>query len=216
YNEAAEEQAVKAKAASTRKYGFRDHFYLVGLATDPAQLKACGDDVLAMFNRSVDQGNKDLVTPPTDREPVRFLSRFDKSATNIKESELFCKIGQVALASSKWYHHPRFPLQALKAASVLNEYTLTDRGTWLSSPLEVTSVMKIFAQGGDVDPNDPLLNPAHLLLGSKAKSEDQVIWEKFVTWAIDHDGGQKVIRDFKKPSGSGEEEQLYSEAPQQS
>ncbi|KIJ06837.1 hypothetical protein PAXINDRAFT_103212 [Paxillus involutus ATCC 200175] len=139
YNKAAEEQAVKAKAAPTRKYGFRDHFYLVGPAADPAQLKACGDDVLAMFNRIVDQGNKDLVTPPTDREPVRFLSRFDKSATNIKESELFCKIGQVpwALAYSKWYHqYPRFPLQALKAASVLNEYTLTDRGIWLSSAQE--------------------------------------------------------------------------------
>ena len=33
--------------------------------------------------------------PPANREPVRFLSRFDKSATNIKESELFCAIGQV-------------------------------------------------------------------------------------------------------------------------
>ncbi|KAF8836258.1 hypothetical protein BDN67DRAFT_1014851 [Paxillus ammoniavirescens] len=219
YNVAAEEQAVKAKAAPTRKYGFRDHFYLVGPASDPAQLKACGDDVLAMFNRIVDQGNKDLVTPPTDREPVRFLSRFDKSATNIKESEIFCKIGQVpwALAYSKWYHqYPRFPLQALKAASVLNEYTLTDRGIWLSSAPEVTSVLKVFAQGGDDDPNDPLLNPGHVLLGSKAKSEDRVIWEKFMTWVVDHDGGQKVVRDFKKPSGSGKAEQLYSEAPAQS
>jgi ABC-type tungstate transport system permease subunit len=109
------------------------------------------------------------------------------------------------LAYSKWYHqYPRFPLQALKAASVLNEYTLTDRGIWLSSAQEVTSKLKIFAQGGDVDPNDPLLNPAHVLLGSKAKSEDQVIWEKFMTWVVDHDG-------FKKPSGSGKEEQLYSE-----
>lgn len=34
-------------------------------------------------------------TPPSDRHPVRFLSRFDKSATNIKESELFITIGQV-------------------------------------------------------------------------------------------------------------------------
>ncbi|KIK97385.1 hypothetical protein PAXRUDRAFT_31812 [Paxillus rubicundulus Ve08.2h10] len=195
YNAAAEDQAEKANIASTRTYGFRDHFYLVGPASDPAQLEDCGDDVLAMFNRIVDQGNKDLATPPTDREPVRFLSRFDKSATNIKESELFCKIGQVpwALAYSKWYHqYPRFPLQALKAASVLNEYTLTDRGIWLSSAQEVTSVLKIFAQGGDVNPNDLLLNPAHVLLGSKANLEDQVIWEEFMVWVVDHNGGQKA------------------------
>lgn len=36
-------------------------------------------------------------TPPEKGDVVRFLSRFDKSATNIKESELFCAIGQVCL-----------------------------------------------------------------------------------------------------------------------
>lgn len=35
--------------------------------------------------------------PPTNRVPVRFLSRYDKSATNIKESLLFCTIGQVRI-----------------------------------------------------------------------------------------------------------------------
>jgi hypothetical protein len=32
---------------------------------------------------------------PEVRPPTRFLSRFDKSATNIKESQIFCTIGQV-------------------------------------------------------------------------------------------------------------------------
>ncbi|KAG9309228.1 hypothetical protein JVU11DRAFT_10707 [Chiua virens] len=202
YNNAAEQQACKTGSAVDRVYGFRDHFFLVGPTSDPADLKSCGDDVLAMINRIVDQGNKDLVVPPTDREPVRFLSRFDKSATNIKESELFCAIGQVpwALAYSRWYHqYPRFPLQALRAASVLSEYTLTDKGTWLSSPKEVTSTLTIFAQGGDTDPNDPLLNPAHVLLGANADPANQVIWKKFMEWVKLPDGGQKVIREFKKP-----------------
>ncbi|KIK79564.1 hypothetical protein PAXRUDRAFT_834038 [Paxillus rubicundulus Ve08.2h10] len=39
--------------------------------------------------------NKASQTPLYDQDPFRFLSRFDKSATNIKESALFCKIGQV-------------------------------------------------------------------------------------------------------------------------
>ncbi|KAF8550851.1 hypothetical protein OG21DRAFT_1499527 [Imleria badia] len=206
YNDAAEKQACKTSAAVQRVYGFRDHFFLVGPTSDPANLKNCEGDVIAMFNRIVDQGNKDLVTPPNDREPVRFLSRFDKSATNIKESELFCAIGQVpwALAYSKWYHqYPRFPLQALRAASVLSEYTLTDKGTWLSSTNEVRSALSTFAEGGDTDPNDPLLNPAHVILGAKAGPENQVIWKKFMEWVKLPDGGQKVAKDFKKPPGPG-------------
>lgn len=34
--------------------------------------------------------------PPTTGLATRFLSRYDKSATNIKESEIFIKIGQVS------------------------------------------------------------------------------------------------------------------------
>src|ERR1700690_3381104 len=85
--------------------------------------------------------------------PTRFLSRYDKSATNIKESLLFAEIGQVsaysscvyslnpsptmqipwAYAYSKWYHqYPRYPIPALTAASLLGEYTLSDRGTFLT------------------------------------------------------------------------------------
>lgn len=87
----------------------------MGPKSNPAKLNV-GDDVLTLFNQIVEQGNKDLVvgfslfatgnltvqlpqTPPSNRPTVRFLSRFDKSATNIKESELYCKIGQVCLRS---------------------------------------------------------------------------------------------------------------------
>ncbi|KAI9571744.1 hypothetical protein HD554DRAFT_2312053 [Boletus coccyginus] len=216
YNAAAEKQACKSGSAVERVYGFRDHFYLVGPTSDPANLADHAGDVLAMFAQIVDQGNKDLVTPPTDRDPARFLSRFDKSATNIKESELFIAIGQVpwALAYSKWYHqYPRFPLQSLNAASVLSEYTLTDKGTWLSSPTSVTSTLTIFAEGGDTDPDDPLLNPAHVLLGAKANTANEEIWNGFMKWVVAADGGQLVIKEFKKPPGVGGV-QLYSPAPE--
>ncbi|KAI9571747.1 hypothetical protein HD554DRAFT_2213768 [Boletus coccyginus] len=216
YNAAAEKQACTAGSVVSRVYGFRDHFYLVGPTSDPANLTSYGGDVLAMFAQIVDQGNKDVATPPTDRDSVRFLSRFDKSATNIKESSLFCSIGQVpwAYAYSVWYHqYPQFPLQALNAASVLSEYTLTDRGTWLSSPNEVTSALTIFAEGGDTDPNDLLLNPAHVLLGAGANSTNEEIWNKFMEWVVAPDGGQLVIQNFKKPSGP-DGVQLYSVAPE--
>jgi len=211
YNAAAEQQSCDTQAAVERKYGFRDHFMLVGpgdFNSNPAGL-AEADDILVMFNKIVKQGNADVVNAPKVGPPTRFLSRFDKSATNIKESELFIKIGQVpwALAYSKWYHqYPRFPLQALEAASLLSEYTLTDYGTWLSSPKNVTGGLKIYKKGLDSE-TDPLLNPAHVLLGAKAKPEYLDIAKKFMEW-VQGEGGQKVIEDFKKNGYT-----LYSKAP---
>lgn len=79
--------------------------------------------------------------------PVRFLSRYDKSACNIKESAIWTALGQVPWAepTSDWYHAcTSFPFAALATASELGEYTLTDRGTWLASPNEVTQGMAVF------------------------------------------------------------------------
>lgn len=113
-----------------------------------------------------------------------------------------------ALVYSKWYHqYPRFPLQALEAASLLSEYTLTDRGTWLSSPQSVTSKLKIFKTGTD-DANDPLLNPAHVLLGSNANVNNKDIANAFIQWVVSEPGGQYVVSQFKKHG-----EVLYSKAP---
>jgi len=211
YNEAAENQSVSSGASIDRQYGFRDHFMLVGPSANPAKL-AKNDSVLTMFNKIVSSGNADVAVPPNPdvRPPTRFLSRFDKSATNIKESELFITIGQVpwALAYSKWYHqYPRFPLQALQAASLLSEYTLTDYGTWLSSPSSVTSSLEIYRKGSD-DADDPLLNPAHVLLGAKADPTHAAISKSFMEWVVSEAGGQKVVAEFKKNG-----EVLYSPAP---
>ncbi|EGN94555.1 hypothetical protein SERLA73DRAFT_188517 [Serpula lacrymans var. lacrymans S7.3] len=220
YNKAAEDQAMRSKSAIRREYAFRDHFLLAGPTSDPAGLDNITDNedrVLLMFNQIVSMGNKDILTPPTDRSAVRFLSRYDKSATNIKESQIFCEIGQVpwAYAYSKWYHqYPRFPLEALSAASLLAEYTLSDHGIWLSSPANVKSNMKIYAIGLDSDSDadetnpDILLNPAHILLGARADEKFKEECQHFMDWVVSPDGGQKVIREFKK-----EGEVLYSEAP---
>lgn len=113
-----------------------------------------------------------------------------------------------ALAYSKWYHqYPRFPIQALNAAAVLDEYTLTDRGTWLSSKPAVTESLHIYKAGTDAA-SDPLLNPAHVLLGAKVEPAYKNICERFMDWVISADGGQKVIREFKHGG-----QVLYSQAP---
>jgi len=210
YNEAAEQQALDSGSAVQRVYGFRDHFLLVGPKTsNPANLSET-DDVLVMFNKIVTQGNVDSATPPADRPPVRFLSRFDKSATNIKESQLFVQIGQVpwAFAYSTWYHqYPRFPIQALQGAALLSEYTVTDRGTWLSSANDTTNALTIFKAGSD-NATDPLLNPARVLLGANADPSSKDISKEFMTWVVADDGGQQVIATFEKNG-----QVLYSKAP---
>lgn len=99
-------------------------------------------------------------------------------------------------------------MEALKEASLRNEYTLTDRGTWLSSPKSVTDSLEIFKEGGDVDPKDYLLNPAHLLLAKS--TSDSTLCRDFMRWVADPNGGQKVIREFKRGDPAVP---LYSEAP---
>ena len=110
-----------------------------------------------------------------------------------------------ALAYSTWYHqYVAYPIQALTAAILLQEYTLTDRGTILSLDPKIAENTVIYKAAEDNE-KDPLLNPAHLLIGSKAL--DKKVAQAFADWATSKKG-QKVITDFKKNG-----EQLYSGAP---
>jgi len=207
YREAAENQALKNGYAVERVYGFRDHFMLVGPYSNPAQLDSQTDDVLAMFNKITKLGRAYPPTVPA----TRFLSRFDKSATNIKESEIFVTIGQVpwALAYSNWYHqYPRFPVEALRAAALLEEYTLTDRGTYTVSNCDVQKALRAYLVGSDAA-DDLLLNPARVLRGRSPM--DQELAVDFLQWMEDDDGGQDVIRNFKLNGVT-----LYTTAPKSS
>lgn len=202
YSAAAERIAIdRGIAADPAYYAFRDHFLLVGPQSNPARLNE-STDISTMF--------ADLHEAAEDKAlngSVRFLSRFDKSATNIKESALWAGIGQVpwANAYSKWYHqYMAFPLQALEAAIRLGEYTITDRGTLLSLDPQTANATRIFKAGSD-DENDPLLNPARVLVGTKAPNPDRA--KQFAQW-VTGPSAQKAITDFKKNG-----EQLYTGAP---
>jgi ABC-type tungstate transport system permease subunit len=132
--------------------------------------------------------------------PTRFLSRYDKSATNIKDSELWIGIGQVSWASkgSTWYHqYVAYPTQALSAAAALQEYTLTDWGTWLAVDEATRSKLTIYKRGTD-DVKDLLLMPGHLLVGGKAK--DLALANDFAAWAVGSEG-QDLIRKFTNKAG---------------
>lgn len=90
YSPAAEQIAIaRGIAAAPAHYAFRDHFLFVGPPANPARVNAA-DDIATIFSalHTAAEGN---ATEP----PVRFLSRHDKSATNIKEVLLWAGIGQV-------------------------------------------------------------------------------------------------------------------------
>jgi ABC-type tungstate transport system permease subunit len=113
-----------------------------------------------------------------------------------------------ALAQSKWYHqYPRFPQEAIRAASSLSEYTLTDRGTWLTAPKSITSQLRIYKMGSD-DANDLLLNAAHLLYGARTPASHAEICREFLDWIVSPRGGQTVIENFSKHGQA-----VYSKAP---
>ena len=120
-----------------------------------------------------------------------------------------------AYAYSIWYHqYPQFPIAALTAASLLQEYTLSDRGTFLtvaSRNKNLTDNLTLYARGEDTDPNDPLLNPASALLGAKVCSQNAQLASAFMDWMIlPSGGGQDVVATFKEP---GTSEVLYTRAP---
>ncbi|KAG8407309.1 hypothetical protein J3458_020797 [Metarhizium acridum] len=202
YTPSAEDIAIRQGIAlSPSYYAFRDHFLLVGPRSNPANLLE-SDDVQTMFSKIFDVAENNKTDPP-----VRFLSRYDKSATNIKENLLWASIGQVpwATAYSAWYHqYIAFPLQALTAAILLQEYTITDRGTILSLDARLRNETVIYKAGTD-GADDPLLNPAHLLIGTKASNPDMA--RAFARWLVSSKG-QSVVRNFQKGGQT-----LYSVAP---
>src|ERR1700739_1927804 len=87
YSEVAEKIAFnQGITTSSGYYAFRDHFLLVGPPSNPANISKTAD-ILTIFSQlraAADAAVTEL--------PVRFLSRYDKSATNIKESSLWIGI----------------------------------------------------------------------------------------------------------------------------
>lgn len=119
----------------------RNWFVIVGPPADPARIRARGAvDAMRAIARS----------------GSLFLSRDDRSGTNVKEDRLW-ELAGVA-PQRAWYRESGQGMSAtLQIASELGAYTLTDIGTFLShqSPLDLA----ILVEGDSV-----LVNPYHILL----------------------------------------------------
>ncbi|KAL8797960.1 MAG: hypothetical protein Q9182_007075, partial [Xanthomendoza sp. 2 TL-2023] len=141
YHPAAEDIAAQQGFTDRSVYAWRDHFMIVGPTCNPAKLdpssaKNVQDLFSQLFRGAVDKPSA-----------VRFLSRYDKSATNVKEEYIWTTIGQVpwAYPYSELYHrYNAFPFQALEVAAKLEEYTLVDRGTWWGVDKWVREKLTVF------------------------------------------------------------------------
>ena len=117
----AERQFIDEGYGSTLRQVAWNDFIIVGPSSDPAHILGGKDSVTA------------LKAIASARAP--FVSRGDRSGTNAAELRLWRTAGRTAeaLNPEKWYRDVGGGMgQALNAASAMNAYTLTDRGTWLS------------------------------------------------------------------------------------
>jgi tungstate transport system substrate-binding protein len=117
----AEQQFMDEGHGATRRQIAWNDFIIVGPSADPARVKGGSDSVAALEAIASAQ--------------APFVSRGDRSGTNAAELRLWKVAGRTpdALNKEKWYRDIGGGMgQALNAASAMDAYTLTDRGTWLS------------------------------------------------------------------------------------
>jgi tungstate transport system substrate-binding protein len=117
----AEQQFMDQGHGGRRRQIAWNDFVLVGPAADPAHVRGGNDSVTALKAIASAQ--------------APFVSRGDNSGTHATELRLWKMAGQTpgTPAREEWYRDIGGGMgQALNAASAMNAYTLTDRGTWLS------------------------------------------------------------------------------------
>ena len=117
----AEQQFMDEGHGSAHRQIAWNDFIIVGPSADPAHVKGGSDSVAALKSIAMSQ--------------APFVSRGDKSGTNAAELRLWKLAGQTpdVLNKVKWYRDIGGGMgQALNAASAMDAYTLSDRGTWLS------------------------------------------------------------------------------------
>jgi tungstate transport system substrate-binding protein len=171
----AEQQFMDEGHGSTRRQIAWNDFIIVGPSADPAHVKGGNDSVAALKAIASAQ--------------APFVSRGDKSGTNAAELRLWKLAGQTPDAlKEKWYRDIGGGMgQALNAASAMDAYTLSDRGTWLSFNNRGSSVIAI-----EGDPR--LINRYDVIELSPQKHGDTKIATArvFADWLVSSEGQQAI------------------------
>jgi tungstate transport system substrate-binding protein len=172
----AEQHFMDEGHGATRRQIAWNDFVIVGPSADPAHVRGGHDSVAA------------LKAIATAQAP--FVSRGDKSGTNAAELRLWKAGGFTpdTLNAEKWYRDIGGGMgQALNAASAMNAYTLSDRGTWLSFNNKASLVISIEGDSRLINRYDVIeLNPQK---HSSAKLDDARV---FADWLVSSEGQQAI------------------------
>jgi len=172
----AEQQFMDEGHGSTRRQIAWNDFIIVGPSADPAHVRGGSDCVAALKAIAASQ--------------APFVSRGDKSGTNAAELRLWKMAGQTPdlLIKQKWYRDIGGGMgQALTAASAMDAYTLSDRGTWLSFNNKRSLIVAIegdprLLNRYDVIELDPRKHAGAKLAAAKV----------FADWLVSSDGQQAI------------------------
>jgi tungstate transport system substrate-binding protein len=160
---------------SRRQIAWND-FVIVGPSADPAHVGGGHDSVAALKAIAAAQAS--------------FVSRGDKSGTNAAELRLWKAGGFTpeTLKNEKWYRDIGGGMgQALNAASAMDAYTLSDRGTWLSFKNKASLVITIEGDSRLINRYDVIeLNPQK---HPDAKLDDARV---FADWLVSSEGQQAI------------------------
>jgi tungstate transport system substrate-binding protein len=176
HSPAAEKAFVDAGFGVDRKDVMYNDFVILGPAIDPAAIKGSASAVEA-FRKIASSASP-------------FISRGDKSGTDVKEKDLWKAAGIVPAGS--WYKEIGQGMsQAIMMANETGAYTLADRGTWLSM-LGKTSLVVLFE--GD----RTLFNPYGIIAVNQAKwpSVNYAGAKAMIAW-ITGPTGRSLIEAFK-------------------
>src|ERR1700732_4070060 len=172
----AEQQFMDEGHGATRRQIAWNDFIIVGPSADPAHVRGGNDSVAALKAIASAQ--------------AAFVSRGDKSGTNAAELRLWKIAGQTpdALNKEKWYRDIGGGMgQALNAASAMDAYTLSDRGTWLSFNNKGSLVIAVEGDPRLINRYDVIeLNP------QKHAGTKLTVAKVFADWLVSSEGQQAI------------------------
>jgi tungstate transport system substrate-binding protein len=172
----AEQQFMNEGHAATKRQIAWNDFIIVGPSGDPARIRGGRDAVAGLKAIAAAQ--------------APFVSRGDKSGTNAAELRLWKSAGYMpdAINTQKWYRDIGGGMgQALNAASAMDAYTLSDRGTWLSFNNKGSLVVAIEGDPGLINRYDVIE-----LSRDKHASAKLSPAKVFADWLVSAEGQQAI------------------------
>ena len=178
HDKSSEDAFVAEGFGSTRFDLMYNDFVVVGPASDPAGVAGTEDAAAALARIAASD--------------APFVSRGDDSGTHRRERTLWAAAGlDPTGASGTWYREAGQGMGAtLNTASMMEAYTLTDRGTWLSMRGRLD--LRLMVEGGA-----GLRNQYGVTLVSAEKQPHvkAALARQFADWLLSAEG-QAAIDDF--------------------